>query len=161
MFNSTLAFQVRRQRQQKNIQSNMTGELLINNQDAWTTWGVNMGEGFLDALDAPLPLKEFPEDESRLENGIKVDTSNPKVSSREIVLGFTITGKSENDYRNKKAAFMSELQKGVFTVKVPALNNEAYKLVYTGRSISYGISKSRDFGHFTMKCTEPNPADRT
>ena len=122
---------------------------------------MNMGEGFLDALDAPLPLKEFPEDESRLENGIKVDTSNPKVSSREIVLGFTITGKSENDYRNKKAAFLSELQKGVFTVKVPALNNEAYKLVYTGRSISYGISKSRDFGHFTMKCTEPNPADRT
>ena len=29
----------------------MTGELYINEKDAWTTWGVNMGEGFLDAID--------------------------------------------------------------------------------------------------------------
>lgn len=138
----------------------MTGELFINGKDAWTEWGVNMEEGFLDALDAPLSMKEYIQDESRLEDGVRIDTSNPKVASREITLGFTITGTSENDYRSKKASFQTELQKGKFTVKVPNLNTETYKLVYTGKSISYGLSKQRNFGHFTMKCTEPNPTDR-
>lgn len=138
----------------------MTGELYINGKDAWTVWGVNMGEGFLDALDAPLPMKEYIQDESRLEDGVRIDTSSPKVASRDITLGFTITGSSESDYRSRKAAFQSELQKGAFTVKVPALSGETFRLVYTGKGISYGLSRRRDFGHFTMKCTEPNPADR-
>lgn len=138
----------------------MTGELYINEKDAWTTWGVNMGEGFLDAIDAPLPMKEYVEDESRLEDGIRIDTGNPKVDSRDITLGFTIMGSSETDYRSKKAAFQAELQKGMFTIRIPALGTQKYKMVYTGKSISYGLSKRRDFGHFTMKCTEPNPADR-
>lgn len=138
----------------------MTGELFINGKDAWVTWGVNMGEGFLDILDAPLPMKDYIQDESRLEDGVRIDTADPKVASREITLGFTIMGSSESDYRSKKAAFQTELQKGKFTVKVPALSSAIYNLVYTGKSISYGLSKRRDFGHFTMKCTEPNPADR-
>ena len=91
----------------------MTGELYINERDAWAVWGVNMAEGFLDTIDAPLPMKEYIEDESRLEDGIRIDTSNPKVDSREITLGFTITGNSETDYRSKKSAFQSELQKGM------------------------------------------------
>lgn len=138
----------------------MTGELYINEKDAWTTWGVNMGEGFLDAIDAPLPMKEYVEDESRLEDGIRIDTGNPKVDSREITLGFTIMGSSETDYRSKKSAFQTELQKGAFTIRIPALGTQKYKMVYTGKSISYGLSRRRGFGHFTMKCTEPNPADR-
>lgn len=138
----------------------MKGELYINERDAWEIWGVNMGESFLDTIDAPLPMKEYIEDESRLEDGIRIDTSNPKVDSREMTLGITIMGSSETDYRSKKAAFQSELQKGSFTVRIPALGTQKYKLVYTGKSISYGLSKRRDFGHFTMKCIEPNPADR-
>lgn len=138
----------------------MTGELYINNKDAWTTWGVNIGDGFLDAIDAPLAMKEYIEDESRLENGVKIDTSNAKVDSREITLGFTITGTSENDYRTKKAAFQTELQAGQFTVKIPAIGAQIYKLIYTGKSISYGLNLDRRFGHFTMKCTEPDPSDR-
>lgn len=138
----------------------MTGELYINGKDAWTTWGVNMGDGFLDALDAPLQMKDYIEDESRLEHGKRMITSNAKVDSREITLGFTIMGASESDYRAKRKAFLSELQAGAFTVNVPKLGADLYKLVYTGRSISYGLSADRTFGHFTMKATEPNPADR-
>lgn len=138
----------------------MTGELFINEKDAWATWGVNMGEGFLDALDAPLPMKDYIENESRLEHGKRMITTGARVDSREITIGFTITGTSEGDYRTKKKAFMSELQQGAFTVRVPAIGAETYHLVYTGKSISYGLSKDRSFGHFTMKVTEPNPADR-
>ncbi len=138
----------------------MTGELYINGKDAWVTWGVNMGDGFLDALDAPLQMKEYIENESRLEHGKRMITANAKVDSREITLGFTIMGASESDYRAKRKAFLSELQAGAFTVKVPILGADVYKLVYTGRSINYGLSADRTFGHFTMKATEPNPADR-
>lgn len=80
----------------------MTGELFINEKDAWEIWGVNMGEGFIDAIDSPLPMKNYIEDESRLEHGKRIDTSNAKVDSRDITLGFTITGNSEDDYRSKK-----------------------------------------------------------
>lgn len=138
----------------------MTGELYINGKDAWVTWGVNMGDGFLDALDAPLQMKEYIENESRLEHGKRMITANAKIDSREITLGFTIMGASESDYRAKRKAFLSELQAGAFTVNVPILGADVYKLVYTGRSINYGLSADRTFGHFTMKATEPNPADR-
>ena len=138
----------------------MTEELFINEKDAWTTWGVNMGDGFLDSLDAPLPMKEYAQDESRLEDGMRIDASNPKVDSREITLGFTITGTSESDYRAKKQAFQAELQKGSFTIRVPVLDEQKYKMIYTGRSISYGLSLDRCFGRFTAKFIEPNPTDR-
>lgn len=34
-------------------------ELLINGKDAYTTWGVRMGRGFLDAIGASSPMKDF------------------------------------------------------------------------------------------------------
>ena len=138
----------------------MKGELFINGKDAWTTWGVNIGEGFVDAIDSPLPMKDYIENESRLEHGKRIITSIAKVDSRELTLGFTIMGTSESDYRAKKKAFQTELQAGAFTVRIPALGEETYHLVYTGKSISYGLSPGRKFGHFTMKATEPNPTNR-
>lgn len=138
----------------------MTGELFINGKDAWATWGVNMGDGFLDAIDAPLQMKEYIENESRLEDGKRVITTNAKIASREITLGFTLTGTSEEDYRAKKKAFEAELRTGSFTVNIPALGSDVYHLLYTGKSISYGLSLDRRLGHFTMKCEEPNPSNR-
>lgn len=138
----------------------MRNELLINGKDAWTTWGVNMGDGFLDELDAPSVMKDYIENESRLEHGKRVIVKNLKMASREITLAFTICGTDENDYRIKKKAFISELQKGIFTISVPKLGNEVYRFIYTGKNISYGLSLDRKFSHFSMKVTEPNPADR-
>lgn len=138
----------------------MTGELFINGKDAWTTWGVNMGNGFLDALDAFAPMKEYIENSSRLEHGKRMITTNAKVDSRDLTLEFTIMGSSKTDYRTKKKAFQTELQAGALTLQVPALGNEVYHLVYTGKSIGYGLSLSRDFGKVSAKFTEPNPMDR-
>lgn len=138
----------------------MTGQLFINGKDAFTTWGVRMGGGFLDALDGFLPMKEYIENDSRLEHGKRMITTNAKVASRDITLEFTITGSSETDYRTKKKAFQAELQAGAFTLKVPALGSEVYHLVYTGKSVNYGLSMSRTFGKISAKFTEPNPMNR-
>ena len=139
----------------------MNGDLIINGKDAWTTWGVRMGNGFLDSIDGFNEMKNYIENESRLEHGKRVITDNAKVDSREFTLQFTIEGNSENDYRTKKKSFQSELEKGTVNIKIPTLGNEVYKLVYLGKSISYGLSIDRCFGKVSSKFCEPNPMDRS
>ena len=70
-------------------------DLLINGRDAYKTWGVRMGDKFLDVLGASLPMKEFIENKSRLEHGKRVIINNPKIDERDIYhliyLGKSIT----------------------------------------------------------------------
>lgn len=139
----------------------MNGDLLINGKDAWTTWGVRMGDDFLNVIDGFNEMKDYIENESRLEHGKRVITDNVKVDSREITLQFTIEGSSESDYRTKKKAFQAELEKGAVNIKVPVLGSEVYKLIYMGKSISYGLSPDRCFGKISSKFEEPNPMDRS
>ena len=136
-------------------------DLLINTQDAYTTWGVRMGEGFLDVLGASSPMKEFIENKSRLEHGIRVIINDPKIDEREITLSFTIEGNSQSDYQAKKKAFFEELYKGVVDIQVPANSNEIYHLIYLGKSVAYAQSLDHTFGKISAKFNEPNPANRT
>ena len=133
-------------------------DLLINTQDAYTTWGVRMGEGFLDVLGASSPMKEFIENKSRLEHGKRVIINNPKVDEREITLSFA---SSRSDYQSKKKAFFDELYKGKVDIQVPANSSEIYHLIYLGKSITYAQSLDRTFGKISAKFNEPNPANRT
>lgn len=136
-------------------------DLLINTQDAYTTWGVRMGEGFLDVLGASSPMKEFIENKSRLEHGKRVIINDPKIDEREITLSFTIEGNSQSDYQAKKKAFFEELYKGVVDIQVPANSNEIYHLIYLGKSVAYAQSFDQTFGKISAKFSEPNPANRT
>lgn len=136
-------------------------DLLINTQDAYTTWGVRMGEGFLDVLGASSPMKEFIENKSRLEHGKRVIINDPKIDEREITLPFTIEGNSQSDYQAKKKAFFEELYKGVVDIQVPANSNEIYHLIYLGKSVAYAQSLDHTFGKISAKFNEPNPANRT
>lgn len=138
----------------------MNEDLIINGKDAWTTWGVRMGEDFLNVIDSFNEMKDYIENESRLEHGKRVITVNTKVASREVTLQFTIEGSSESDYQTKKKSFQKELEKGSVNIKVPALGTDVYKLVYLGKSISYGLSRDRCFGKVSSKFCEPNPMDR-
>jgi hypothetical protein len=139
----------------------MTRELYINGKDAWTEWGVSMGDGFVDAIDAFVPMKEYIENDSRLEHGKRVLVTTPRLASRELTLHFTIKGVSESDFRSKRRAFENELRKGRVTVMVPALNDEVYHLLYLGRNVSYALNRSRTFAAISAKFEEPNPSDRT
>lgn len=139
----------------------MSGDLIINGKDAWTTWGVCMGDGFLDAIDGFNEMKDYIEDESRLEHGKRIITDNAKVASREITLQFTIEGSSESDYRTKKKTFQAELERGTVNIKIPDLGTDVYRLVYLGKNVSYGLSLDRCFGKVSSKFCEPNPMDRS
>lgn len=135
-------------------------DLLINNKDAYATWGVRMGDGFLDTIGAPAPMKEFIENKSRLEHGKQMIVSNPKLNEREITLSFTIEGSSQSDYLIKKKTFFEELYKGTVNIQVPANSTEIYHLIYLGKSITYAQSLDRNFGKISSKFCEPNPINR-
>lgn len=136
-------------------------DLLINNKDAYAIWGVRMGEGFLDTIGAPSPMKEFIENKSRLEHGKRVIVNDPKLDERDITLSFTIEGSSLSDYQEKKKAFFEELYKGAVDIQVPANSIDVYHLIYLGKSITYAQSLDRTFGKISSKFSEPNPSLRT
>jgi len=138
----------------------MTGELLINGKDAWTEWGVNMGKDFINIIDSFAPMKDYIENDSRLEHGKRVLVIEPRVSSREMTLHFTIMGDSEEDFRAKRKAFEVEMRKGQIDISIPSLGNEIYHLIYLGKSISYALNTSRTFCTIASKFEEPNPMDR-
>lgn len=139
----------------------MINELIINGKDAYTTWGVRMGDGFLDAIGSSAPMKEFIENKSRLEHGKRVIVSNPKLDEREITLSFTIEGNSQSDYQTKKKNFFDELYKGTINIQVPANNSDVYHLIYLGKSVTYAQGIDRTFGKISSKFCEPNPNLRT
>ena len=135
-------------------------ELLINGKDALSVWGVRMGSGFIDALDTPLSMKDYIENESRKEHGKRILAVEPRISSRSVTLPFTIEGNSRSDYQTKKKLFESELYKGVITIQIPENSDDVFKLVYKGQCASYGQNKTRTFGKFNAKFEEPNPSNR-
>ena len=138
----------------------MKGDLFINGKDAWETWGVNMGNDFLDAIDGFAPMKDYIENESRLEDGKRIVKMTPKVASRDITLHFTIKGDSQQDYRSKRVAFEEELRAGFIDVNVPVLGAQVYHLIYLGKSVSYAMNIARTFSTISAKFEEPNPTDR-
>lgn len=135
-------------------------DLLINNLDAFATYGVRMGDNFLDALGAPSPMKPYIENESRVRNGKEVLTQNARIDSRQLNLEFTIQGKTPQDYMAKKQSFYQMLYAGGLTIKVPENSNEVYKLNYLGTSPIYSQSRNRCFGRVSLKFEEPDPTDR-
>lgn len=137
-------------------------ELVINQYSVYDFFGARMGDGFLDALTEPLNLKENIENESRLEHGKRIIVDeNPKIASREVLLDFTISGNSQEDFSQKKNGFLALMYGGIITLQVPQDRPDVYHLIYRGKGAEYGMNAQRTFCHMILKFVEPNPANRT
>ncbi|MBD5374378.1 MAG: hypothetical protein HDR77_02730 [Bacteroides sp.] len=139
----------------------MMADLLINNLDAYTTYGVRMGDKFLDALGTPAPMKAYVENDSRAKHGKQVLTSSARIASRQLNLEFTIQGITPEDFRIKKNAFYSALYSGAVNICVPTNGPELYRLNYLGTSPTYAQSRNRCFCRVMVKFEEPDPTNRT
>lgn len=137
----------------------MKGELIINGKDAFDIWGVNMGDGFLENLLLPPPMKDLIENKSRLRDGRDVIYSNIRKDERDVTLVFTIQGNDKADYMTKFRSFLDEISGGKVTIKVPDLGEEVYHVHYL-RSTSFALNTSRTFSKLSIKFNEPNPANR-
>lgn len=138
----------------------MENELLINGKDAYGTWGVRIGEGFLDTLFEPLQFKDFVENESRMQNGKRLSPDNRRFQSRELTLVFTVQGNGRVDFQKKKNAFFTELYAGEMELSIPPVSDEVFRLTYTGNGISYKMNTKRTFCQISAKFIEQNPCNR-
>ncbi len=136
----------------------MTGDLLINDKDAWNVFGVNMGDGFIENILLPAGNKDYIENESRKEHGKRVLYTNAKLSDRDVTLTFNIHGISRSDYLQKYNSFVEELQKGKVIITVPVLNKK-FTLSYQ-KSTSFAIGASMTSSKLSVKFNEPNPSKR-
>lgn len=134
-------------------------DLFINSLGAYTTYKVRMGRGFIDAIEAGVPLKDPLENSSRLEHGVRMIVTRKK-DKRNVTLSFNVHGRTKAEYLTNKAAFENALYNGVVTMQI-AGRTEVYHLVYTGKSVTYKHSYNGVFGVITCGFVEPNPSNRT
>ena len=125
--------------------------------------GIYPGNKFIDTLKAPLELKPFIQNESRLEDGVRVIVPDtPRFASRNLSLEFVIIGDSPRDMYSKRDAFFNELYKGQVELCVTEpVGNEIesiyYHLVYLGKSPTYDQSLTRKSCRVKVSFMEPNP----
>lgn len=139
----------------------MKENLMINGRNASDIWGVRMGDGFLDALLTPPPLKTYVTNTSRLRAGADIVPIIPQVDEREITLPFVIEATSSAVRQIRERAFLSELMRGeaVIEVQTAELSGTVYRLYYRSSS-SYSLGLSRCVAKMAVKMYEPNPQNR-
>lgn len=137
----------------------MDRDCSINNKNTWDTWGAEMMDGYLEALLTPPAAKDYIENESRAEHGIRITAPEETclMADRELSISVLITGSTVADYLAKYASFVEELTNGKLALKVPTLG-KVFNLYYLSCSKYGSYGKCR--GKFTIKLKEPNPADR-
>lgn len=138
----------------------MIGELIINGKDAYTTWGVNMGDKFLDSLEEKAGKKEYITNDNKLKDGIEYCAAIPKTNERQLTLTFTLVGSNPADFTTKKDAFFDELDKGDVTIQVPANDAKVYHLKFKDSTGVYAKNLERTFCKVGIKFIEPNPKNR-
>lgn len=134
------------------------GELHINGQDAYTTWGISFDQTALSTLMTPSPNKAYIENKSRLEDGKRVIVHNPKVDERSVTLTFNLTAKNEDEFFTRYNSFCEELKNGYIEIKTKYQENVVYRMVY--ESCTQFSQLIREIAKFSLKLTEPDPTDR-
>lgn len=129
-------------------------------KDLYSEYGVTLTRGWREALLKPASVKDYTKNDSRLEDGIRVIASSTyaKKKERDVQISCILQGDTESDYLTKYEKFLSDIAySGMIYLKVPVLNR-IFKLVYTDcqKFGDFGLKR----GNFTLKFTEPNPADR-
>jgi hypothetical protein len=136
----------------------MKGELFINGHDAYETWGVIMDDSSLSALMTPAANKEYISDESRLQHGRRMLTSNVKKDARDLSLRLEIWADNRTAFYTRYSAFCSVLDSGVLHIKTKYQSGVVYKCIY--QSCQQYTQFRGKVGKFALRLIEPNPTDR-
>ena len=113
-----------------------TGQLYINDQDAWLTWGVFMVGDSIDNLLLPPPPKPYVENNFRSQDGKQVFIIDTKKEARDVQVEFCILANSRTEYLQAYKSFVNVLSDGMVTLRVPMLD-EVYRLT-VGSYLSLG-----------------------
>lgn len=136
------------------------GELTINGQDAWTTWGICMDDTSLATLMTPPAAKDYPSNKSRLESGTRYITNNPQVKERDITLKIQLVANTKKDFYAAYNAFCTDvLRGGTLDINTRFQSGVVYHCLYN--SCSQYTQYTGKIAKFSLKLTEPDPTNRT
>jgi hypothetical protein len=127
-----------------------------------TLSGVSPGSGFREALLAPVPLKDFIENDSALENGTQVIIpQNPMKKARDLTLEFQVVGSTVVEFNTRKNALFEEFYKGTFVLSELGFTTEVFHLVYLGKSPTYASGPAGRACKVSVGFREYDPTNRT
>nr|DAM03168.1 MAG TPA: hypothetical protein [Caudoviricetes sp.] len=104
-----------------------TGQLFINDQDAWLTWGAYLVGESEDNLLLPASSKPYTKNDFRSQAGQQIFIANPKDESRDVQIELCIISSSRSEYLTAYKNLVKELKSGLVVMYVPLLD-EAYNL---------------------------------
>lgn len=134
------------------------GELTINGKDAWTEWGILMDNTSLATLMTPPGAKDYPSNKSRLEDGTRYLTGNPRQKERDLTIKIQLVASTQSQFYTRYAAFCEELAGGTLDITTAYQPSVTYHCIYNSCQYTQytgGIAK------FSLKLTEPDPSNRT
>lgn len=119
-----------------------TGQLYINEKDAWETWNVFLVGESLDNFLLPPSPKPYIENNFRSQDGNQVFIVNSKKEARDVQVEFCISTLSREEYLIAYKNFVQELSDGMVTLRIPFID-EVYKLTVAsylslGYYVKYG-----------------------
>lgn len=136
-----------------------TGQLFINDKDAFTTWGVSLSDTALSALLTPPPNKPVPENKSRALSGKTLVNVPRKVDERDLVLIINLIARTERQFFERYNSFCAELAKGKLDIRTGFTGTKVFHLEYI--SCSQFTQFMRGIAQFSLKLNEPDPTNRS
>lgn len=125
-----------------------------------TIEGVRPGKGFRDALLAPLEVKDYVTNESRLEHGHRHLSLPTKYKNRTVSLEFQIVGRTAALMEQSRERLFAEFYKGEVKLHAPEFTNRVFHLLYIGKTSTYSSGLSGRACKVKVSFDEPNPGNR-
>lgn len=137
----------------------MTGELFINGQDAFTNWGLSLGEGAFSSLVCPAPAKDYVVNDMRTRTGKSYAYEYAQLNARTVSLVVYIHANDRADMYAKLADFaLNVLAHGKIELQTSYQQNVKYRFVY--KQCQQMSEMNGRLGRFMLTVDEPNPEDR-
>jgi hypothetical protein len=131
----------------------MTGQLYINDKDAWCTWGVYLADGSYQKLLLPPPMKAYTENNFRSHPVKQVFIVNPQPDERDVQIEFCLKANCRADYLRKYEDFVREISFGFVKFQVTEINKGYMFLYQSAVSLSY----FKRLGRLLVRFNEPEP----
>ncbi len=127
--------------------------------DIYTSYGISFVKGAYLQLLKRSAVKKYVENDSSLENGVKL-VAKPKYSKfdkKTVSVQILLEASNRQQYVNRVEGFIDKISQGLFCLKIPSLYR-VFRLVYSDIKIKQEFRNNR--ATFTLEMVEPNPMDR-
>lgn len=136
-----------------------TGEVFINDLDAFENWGISFTDKSISTLMEPEPLKNPVENKSTTRDGKQIRKDDqPKVDERDLTLAVQLYARNRTELFSRLKSFKTELKKRRIVIRTKYEPGVYYRCDY--QSCTQYTSFHRGLATFSLKLNEPNPNNR-